>query len=100
METRNYISEELFQKMKEALTKNDDTFCDFSSDVTVLLTVPKTLSKFTVSKKVFRIRVKDNWFSVDAKRLKSLSYAILNKRLNRTILAAEDAPDEIIAFCE
>ena len=96
METRNYISEELFQKMKEALTKNDDTFCDFSSDVTV----PKTLSKFTVSKKVFRIRIKDNWFSVDAKRLKSLSYAILNKRLNRTILAAEDAPDEIIAFCE
>ena len=65
-----------------------------------MLTVPKTLSKFTVSKKVFRIRVKDNWFSVDAKRLKSLSYAILNKRLNRTILAAEDAPDEIIAFCE
>lgn len=100
METRNYISEELFQKMKEALTKNDDTFCDFSSDVIVMLTVPKTLSKFTVSKKVFRIRVKDNWFSVDAKRLKSLSYAILNKRLNRTILAAEDAPDEIIAFCE
>lgn len=100
METRNYISEELFQKMKEALTKNDDTFCDFSGDVTVMLTVPKTLSKFTVSKKVFRIRIKDNWFSVDAKRLKSLSYAILNKRLNRTILAAEDAPDEIIAFCE
>ena len=100
METRNYISEELFQKMKEALTKNDDTFCDFSSDVTVMLTVPKTLRKFTVSKKVFRIRIKDNWFSVDAKRLKSLSYAILNKRLNRTILAAEDAPDEIIAFCE
>lgn len=100
METRNYISEELFQKMKEALTKNDDTFCDFSSDVTVMLTVPKTLSKFTVSKKVFRIRIKDNWFSVGAKRLKSLSYAILNKRLNRTILAAEDAPDEIIAFCE
>lgn len=100
METRNYISKELFQKMKEALIKNDDTFCDFSSDVTVMLTVPKTLSKFTVSKKVFRIRIKDNWFSVDAKRLKSLSYAILNKRLNRTILAAEDAPDEIIAFCE
>ena len=42
METRNYISEELFQKMKEALTKNDDTFCDFSSDATVMLTDPKT----------------------------------------------------------
>ena len=100
METRQYISEELFNKMQEAVNTNGEQFQYSYSDICVLLVKPKSLHLFKPAKKVFRILIKKNWYSIDTKVFSKMSLEDLNSRFQENIFTIDEAPDIVCEVCE